>query len=95
MFELIALLSFGDKGWGDELLKGLGVTLALAFATVPFALLFSFLVAWAKGMPNKFFRMTAMIYTTVFRSLPEILILLVLVAQFKILLTTPNTVYKR
>ena len=47
MLDLLALLSFNDAGWGDELLKGLGVTLALAFATVPFVLIFSFLVAWA------------------------------------------------
>jgi len=83
MFELLTLLSFGDQGWGDELLKGLSVTLALAFATVPFALLLSFLVAWAKGMPNKFLRRTAMAYTTVFRSLPEILTLIIIYYQLQ------------
>lgn len=85
MFELLALLSFGDQGWGDELLKGLSVTLALAFATIPFALLFSFLVAWAKGMPNKFLRTAAIAYTTVFRSLPEILTLIIIYYQLQAL----------
>ncbi len=88
MFDLITLLSFGDKGWGDELLKGLGVTLALAFATVPFALVFSFLVAWAKESPNKLLRMTGNIYTTVFRSLPEILTLIIIYYQLQVIINS-------
>ena len=83
MFELITLLSFGDNGWGDELLKGLGVTLALAFATVPFALIFSFLVAWAKECPNRPLRIAGNLYTTVFRSLPEILTLIIIYYQLQ------------
>ncbi len=88
MFDLITLLSFGDKGWGDELLKGLGVTLALAFATVPFALVFSFLVAWAKESPNKLLRMTGNVYTTVFRSLPEILTLIIIYYQLQVIINS-------
>lgn len=83
MFELLTLLSFGEKGWGDELIKGLGVTLALAFATIPFALLFSFLVGWAKEAPNKFLSKAAQVYTTVFRSLPEILTLIIIYYQLQ------------
>jgi len=83
MFELISLLTFGDKGWGDELLRGLGVTLALAFATIPFALVCSFLVAWAKESPYKLLRMAGNIYTTVFRSLPEILTLIIIYYQLQ------------
>ncbi|MCW8803600.1 MAG: ABC transporter permease subunit [Ignavibacteriaceae bacterium] len=83
MFELIALLAFGDKGWGDELLKGLGVTIALAFATVPFALFCSFLVAWSKQSPYKLLRMAGNAYTTVFRSLPEILTLIIIYYQLQ------------
>jgi polar amino acid transport system permease protein len=86
MFELIALLSFGDKGWGDELLKGLGVTLALAFATIPFALVCSFLVAWAKESPYKFLRIAGNAYTTIFRSLPEILTLIIIYYQLQALI---------
>ena len=83
MMELISLLAFGDKGWGDELLKGLGVTLALAFATVPFALAFSFLLAWAKESRYRYLRIAGNIYTTVFRSLPEILTLIIIYYQLQ------------
>ena len=88
MFDLITLLSFGDKGWGDELLKGLGVTLALAIATIPFALVFSFLVAWVKESPNKLLRMTGNVYTTVFRSLPEILTLIIIYYQLQVIINS-------
>jgi len=93
MFELIALLSFNDMGWGDELLKGLGVTLALAFATVPFALIFSFLVAWSKEAPNKFLRMVGHGYTTLFRSLPEILTLIIIYYQSQAILNSFTSVF--
>jgi polar amino acid transport system permease protein len=83
MLELIELLSFDDSGWGDELLKGLGVTLALAFATVPFALVFAFLVAWSKESSNNIIRRTGLAYTTLFRSLPEILTLLIIYYQLQ------------
>ena len=88
MFDLITLLSFGDKGWGDELLKGLGVTLALAIVTIPFALVFSFLVAWVKESPNKLLRMTGNVYTTVFRSLPEILTLIIIYYQLQVIINS-------
>jgi polar amino acid transport system permease protein len=91
MFELIALLSFGDKGWGDELLRGLGVTLALAFATIPFALVCSFLVAWAKESAYKFLRIAGNAYTTIFRSLPEILTLIIIYYQLQALIDSFTT----
>lgn len=93
MFELITLLSFGDNGWGDELLKGLAVTLALAFATVPFALIFSFLVAWSKECPYRFLRIVGNIYTTVFRSLPEILTLIILYYQLQAVINSLTSAF--
>jgi len=83
MFELIELLSFGDAGWGDELLKGLGVTISLALVTAPFAIIFAFLIAWAKESPNKLLRIFGRGYTTLFRSLPEILTILIIYYQLQ------------
>jgi len=83
MFELLELLSFGDAGWGDELLKGLGVTISLALVTAPFAIIFAFLIAWAKESPNKLLRIFGRSYTTLFRSLPEILTILILYYQLQ------------
>ncbi|WP_271272456.1 ABC transporter permease [Aliamphritea hakodatensis] len=90
MAELIALLSYGDAGWGDELLQGLLITLALALTTVPFALVLSFLIAWAKQSKNPLVARAGRTYTTVFRSLPELLTLLIIYYQLQSLL---NYVY--
>ena len=92
MLELFALLSFGDQGWGDELLKGLGVTLALALSTVPFALFFSFVIAGFKESPYTPLRLAGNAYTTVFRSLPEILTLIIIYYQLQALLDAVTAV---
>jgi polar amino acid transport system permease protein len=81
--ELLSLLAYGDTGWGDELLRGLGVTLALAFTTAPFALLFSFLIAWGKAVKNPVIRVFSNGYTTIFRSLPELLTLIIIYYQLQ------------
>jgi polar amino acid transport system permease protein len=44
---VLELFSFGDKGWGDELLSGFGVTVALAIVTLPIGILLGFAVAFA------------------------------------------------
>ncbi len=87
MPELISLLAYGDNGWGDELLRGLSVTLLLAFVTAPIALVFSFLVAWTKYAPNRWVRRAGRGYTTLFRSLPELLTLLIIYYQLQSLLS--------
>lgn len=71
------LFSFGDTGWGDELLRGLLVTIQLALATLPLGLLIGFIFAFASL--SKFFALRAVGigYTTVLRGLPEILTLFV------------------
>ncbi|MCQ0092440.1 ABC transporter permease [Roseovarius sp. M141] len=84
--EFLTLLSYGDSGWGDELLLGLGVTLALALATFPIAVVLSFAVCWAKVSPYRPVRIAAQIHTTVFKTLPEILTLLILYYQSQALI---------
>lgn len=84
--DWLALLAFGDTGWGDELLYGLGITLSLALATFPIAILLSFLIHWAKVSQHRTVRIAAQTYTTVFKTLPEILTLLILYYQSQALL---------
>ncbi|HHS94242.1 MAG TPA: ABC transporter permease subunit [Rhodobacterales bacterium] len=86
MMELLSLLSYGDSGWGDELLRGLLVTLALAFVTAPLALVLSFLLAWAKSSESRLLCGFANGYTTIFRSLPELLTLIIIYYQLQVLL---------
>lgn len=84
--DWLALLAFGDTGWGDELLFGLGITLSLALATFPISILLSFFIHWAKASQHRTVRIAAQTYTTVFKTLPEILTLLILYYQSQALL---------
>jgi polar amino acid transport system permease protein len=69
------LFAFGDTGWGDELLQGLGVTIALAVVTLPIGILLGFLIAMASMSKNQVLRWIGIGYTTVFRGVPELLTL--------------------
>nr|WP_309503893.1 ABC transporter permease subunit [uncultured Roseovarius sp.] len=79
--DWLKLLAIGDTGWGDELLHGLGITLALALTTFPIAILLSFAIHWAKVSKYRVIRVVAHTHTTVFKTLPEILTLLILYYQ--------------
>lgn len=74
MFELF---SYGDAGWGDEILRGLAITVQLAIVTLPVGLLLGFLAAFASMSKLGPLRALGFGYTTVMRGLPEILTLFV------------------
>ena len=42
------LLSFGPKGWSDDIAYGVFITISLALATLPIGLVIGFFVALAK-----------------------------------------------
>jgi len=75
MNEALTLISFGPDGWGDEIAQGVGITISLALATLPFGLILGFLIALAKKSEEPSLRNAANIYTTIFRGLPELLTL--------------------
>jgi polar amino acid transport system permease protein len=72
---VLELFAFGDTGWGDELLKGFGVTVALAVVTLPIGILLGFLIALASMSKHAALRRFGIGYTTVFRGIPELLTL--------------------
>ncbi len=72
---MLELFAFGDTGWGDELLKGFGVTVALAVVTLPIGILLGFLIAMASMSKNSTLHWFGIGYTTVFRGIPELLTL--------------------
>lgn len=74
MFEL---LSYGDAGWGDEILRGLAITAQLAIVTLPVGLFLGFVVAFASMSRLRGLRVLGVGYTTIMRGLPEILTLFV------------------
>ncbi|MBB3935487.1 ABC transporter permease [Aureimonas phyllosphaerae] len=73
--DYLSLLAYGDTGWGDEIARGVIVTVSLALATLPFGLLLGLGLALAKRGEDPGLRLSADIYTTLFRGLPELLTL--------------------
>lgn len=75
MNDVLSLLAYGDAGWGDEILSGVGITVSLSLATLPLGLGLGLLLALAKRAEDPALRLSADIYTTIFRGLPELLTL--------------------
>ena len=82
---MLTLIGFGPEGWGDEILLGVGVTVSLALATLPFGLLVGFVVALGKQSEEPSLRLASNIYTTIFRGLPELLTLFIVYYGLQIL----------
>jgi polar amino acid transport system permease protein len=76
--DLFSLLSLGPEGWGDEFLRGAGLTLLLALCTLPVGLAIGLAVALAKDSRSLVLRGLGNVYTTVFRALPELLTILII-----------------
>lgn len=74
----IQLVGFGDDGWGRVLLAGTFVTFAVAVCGFFIGSLLGCVVAWAKLSPQKIFRMCGDAYTTVFRGVPDLLVIYLL-----------------
>lgn len=72
MFELIG---FGSKGWGAVLLLATLMTLAVTLTALLIGALLGSTVAWAKLSRNLPARVLGDIYTTVFRGVPELLVI--------------------
>jgi len=72
------LFSYGDAGWGDEILRGLAITIQLAIVTLPVGMFLGFLAAFASLSRLRSLRFFGYGYTTIMRGLPEILTLFVI-----------------
>jgi len=77
MDNYLTLLSFGDQGWSDEIAWGVLITVSLALATLPIGLFIGFMIALGKQSEEWTVRLSAEIYTTIFRGLPELLTLFI------------------
>jgi polar amino acid transport system permease protein len=84
--QYLALLSFGDTGWGDELLEGALVTLSVAIVTLPFGLALGLVIALMNRSHSRIVRAIAVTYTTVFRGVPELLTLYIIYFGAQILM---------
>ena len=71
----LELLGFGSTGWGALLLVAAGVTLAVTAVALLIGAVLGAIVAAAKLSGNLFLVALGNIYTTVFRGVPELLII--------------------
>ena len=72
------LLAWGGEGWGDEFAWGLLMTLQVSVVAYLVSVVFGLLGASAKVSKNRNVRAIADLYTTIVRSLPELLVILLL-----------------
>ncbi len=69
------LLGFGPNGWGASLVAGAAMTLAVSIAAYLVGLVFGGLAAWARIAGPRPARRLVGLYTTVFRGIPELLVI--------------------
>jgi octopine/nopaline transport system permease protein len=75
---MLELLAFGPGGWGDEMLTGAAMTVAVATAAFLLGVGFGALGAWAKLSDNPYAFWPAEAYTTLARGVPELLVIYLL-----------------
>ncbi|MFO7818492.1 MAG: ABC transporter permease [Thermodesulfobacteriota bacterium] len=63
-------------GYGDLLLKGFQLTLLVGITSMALAIFFGLFGSWAKSVSSAYVRAAANIYTTVFRGIPELVLIL-------------------
>ncbi|RCK45278.1 ABC transporter permease [Thalassospira profundimaris] len=73
--EIIELLGFGAKGWGALILTGMLLTLCVTLASLAIGALVGGLIATAKLSNFWWLRVLGTTYTTIFRGVPELLII--------------------
>ena len=69
------LLSFGDKGWGDELFIATLMTIAVSITALLIGFLFALIFTPLKLSKNKILNFIGNSYTTVIRGVPELLVI--------------------
>lgn len=72
------ILSFGEKGFGDELLRGTLYTLLIAASSYFLGIILGLIFAFAKLYGGAIARGVGAAYTTIVRSVPELVLILIL-----------------
>lgn len=70
-----SLLAFGDDGWGDEMLRGALMTMAVAVCSYLLGVVIGVFFASLKLSKFVILRFFAEFYTTVIRGIPELLVI--------------------
>ncbi len=73
--SFLELMQWGPDGWLDEMVFGTFLTLAVALVSFVFGLVFGAIAAWAKVSGGPFSNRLSVTYTTVFRGIPDLLVI--------------------
>ena len=76
--SLFGLLGWGDKGWSDELARGLLFTIQISVCGYFVAFILGLLGAGAKLSGNKVLYRIGDLYTTLVRAIPELLLIILI-----------------
>ena len=79
---MIELLTYGETGWGDEMLRGAGVTVIVALLAYALGILIGMVAAAGKVGGGLIVRGVVEVYTTVVRGVPELLVIYLLFFGF-------------
>ena len=71
----MSLLAYGDTGWGDELFYATLMTIAVALAALLVGFVLAGIFSTLKLSKNKLLNLIGSFYTTVFRGVPELLVI--------------------
>ena len=82
MNHLAALLAYGSTGWGDQLLRGLGLTFAIAVLAYLLGLALGFAAALGELSKRRFLSRSFVGYAAAMRSLPELLVIFLLLWSY-------------
>jgi octopine/nopaline transport system permease protein len=74
----VEVLTFGDAGWGDEMLRAALMTVAISLSSMALGLVLGSIAAAAKLSDLLVARAVAGFYTTVMRGVPELLVIYLL-----------------
>jgi octopine/nopaline transport system permease protein len=87
MTRLVELFAWGEAGWGDEFVSGLFVTFEIAVAAYLLGSSIGLIGALCKISRIRLLVAFANVYSTVFRALPDILVILFLYFSGSLLIT--------
>jgi len=71
----MSLLAYGDTGWGDELFFATLMTIAVALAALLIGFILAAFFSTLKLSKNKILNLIGSFYTTIFRGVPELLVI--------------------
>jgi len=84
--KYLILLSFGEGGWGMAFLAATGMTIALTVCIAPLGFALGLVVALMQRSKRAVWRWPAMVFSSLFRSLPELLTLFIVYFGLQLLL---------